>query len=191
MDLDPVACIDMYCLGRCSKVCVRVDNRSRQIWDPSQKSHSLNKLLRYGLVQDVWVRTAPQIWYSIVVHLFDMQKYMEISAWIFNKKNRTKCISKQFKFISFQCSVRFEIQSAGKLFSTMHMLQAVSHNHLLSWKWMSREWSLTTFPAVQSQTTALRERLLVQTHFKEAREVSRCGIRGTVCDNERQTYPCA
>jgi hypothetical protein len=189
MDL---VCIDMYCLGRCSKMCVRVDNRSRQTQDTSEKSHNLNKPLGYELVQDVWVRTAPQIWYSIVVNLFDIQQYIEISALVFNKeKKNTKCISKQFKFLSFQCSVRFEIQSAGKLFSTMHMLQAVSHNHLLSWRWMSREWNLTTFLAVQSQTTALRERLLVQAYYKEAREVSRCGIRGTVCYNERQTYPCA
>jgi hypothetical protein len=29
------------------------------------------------------------------------------------------------------------------------------------------------------------------TLHKEAREVSRCGIKGTVCDNERQIYSCA
>jgi hypothetical protein len=143
MDLAPVACIDMYCLGSCSKLRIRVGNRSRQIRDTSQRSHSLKKPAGYELVQDVWVRTAPPIWYSIVVHLFGMQKYIEISAWVFNKKKGTKCISKQFKFLSFQCSVRFEIQSAGKLLSTMHMLQAVSHNRLLSWRWMSRQWSLT------------------------------------------------
>lgn len=126
------------------------------------------------------------LWYTCLI-CRNISKYQR-GYWI---KKEPKCISKQFKFLSFQCSVRFEIQSAGKLFSTMHMLQAVSHNHLLSWRWMSREWNLTTFRAVQSQTTALRQRLMVQTHYKEAREVSRCGIRGTECDNERQTYPCA
>jgi len=31
-------------------------------------------------------------------------------------KKSSKCFSKQFKSLSFQCSVRFEIQSAGKLY---------------------------------------------------------------------------